>query len=134
MLEQRQDAAAEQVGRRLVAAEEQQRAHRQQLVARERVVVLGPGPDEVVEQGLIAVAGRVLDQPFEVRDQLGHPGFGPVVAVGVVDRAEDQRGDVGRPGLEAVAVLARHAEHLRDHDRRKRVGKGRDQVDRAGLG
>ena len=145
---QREHAARQRVARRLVAGDEQQHEEREQVVGAETEAAVGERAllhavvqRVLVERDLARVGRRqqhrdevvlrvraaLLEQPDEVRDvlapRLARRGLARVVGVGAL--AGHHR---VRPVREALALVDREAEHLRDHDQRQRLGDVVDEV------
>ena len=127
VFEERQHAVADEVGRRLVAGDEQQAQHGQRLALRQRVAGLlrtGEGADDVVAR--LAPAG--LDD----RQEVGVEGLARGGCARPLPRPDERLENaraVVRPLREAGPVLGRHPQHLRDHDHRERTGHGAHQVE-----
>ena len=124
---------ADQRRRGLVPGDEDQHHHLDHLVVAEpRPLVLRL--HETGEEIVLRAARALLRQ----RNQVGaHRVEEPPLALGplAVEAAEEDEPEARhgfvRPGLEAPAVLRRHADDLRDHRHGKRVGEGLDQIDLA---
>ena len=127
MRQQGMQPVADQIGRGLVAAEQQQDAGAHDLVVGERVVAL-LGADERVNQVLRRRGPEAADETAEVFRQLQQPALGPLAPPLDTAGAEHQHHQVVGPVLEQVPIGRGHTHHLGDHDRRQRVGEVGDHV------
>ena len=124
-----EEAVADQVGRGLVAGEEQQDRRADHLVRRQRILLVARQ-----HQPAQHVAGRLggarLDQTAEIAGHQARAFLGaPVLVAGDLRGADEQR-DVIRPCLDPPQVVARHAQHVHDHAGGQRIGEVGDEVDR----
>ena len=127
VLQERQHAVADQVGRGLVAGDEQQPQHGQHLALRQRVAGLFR-----LREGADDVVARLAPAGLDDRQEVGVEGRARGVRASPLPRADERLQDARagvRPLREARPVLRRHPQHLRNHDHRKRTGHRAHQVE-----
>ena len=126
MPQQSAHPVADQVGGGFVAGDEQQPQGDLHLVSGQ-VVAFFLGLDQLGDEVIAHVVAPLLDDPREVvLEDVGGLQHQPAL-FGRQIRFE-HAGEVVGPGLEAIAILRRHPDHLGDHDRRQRRRQVRHQV------
>ena len=127
MSQQRQDAVADEIRRRFLAADHRDDAVGDDLLLGEPIAV-----DLRRHEGVNQPFARCRSLLGDARLEVGAHRLGGAQhatgAVGVVLEVAEDLGEVGRPCLELRMVLGRHAEHLGRHDRGQRLGDVADDV------
>ena len=127
MAQQREQAVADEVHRRLVAGDEQQDDRRQQLVGAQAVARF-LGRDQRADEVGLGCPPAFLEQRHEVRGEGQHRAGGTTELLGRRVEVEDGRHVAGE-APEQLSVLGRNAEQLADHRDRKREGEVADHVE-----
>ena len=107
---------------------EQQRARRNELVARQRIAVFvfEQQTDEVV----FWIFFKLVDEFQQIVLEFHHSARCAAETIGVVVCTKDQRGNEIRPLFEQMTVNRWHSQHLRNHNGRQWCGKGLHNVNR----
>ncbi len=126
---ERERPVANQIGRRLVARDQQQRDETQQVRARHRIAPVmrrDQRADQVgsrIDSPLFDLGGEVVAQFIDHANCFGRRRRARNIIIAANQTV--------RPTLESCVQLRGHAEHLRDHRDRQHVGEIRHQLELA---
>jgi hypothetical protein len=133
MTQQREHGVADQVGGRLVPRDQDQHAHREQLV-RAQPIALDLGAHQRADQVLARPRAPLGDDAVEEDAHLRQTALRGGGRLGCEDRGRLGEGDQGlRPAQEVGSVATGDAEHFRDHGHRQGEGEVAHQVEVASL-
>src|SRR5688572_13722917 len=129
--QQGQEPVADQVCRRLMTADQEDHAGRQELGGAQGIALLF-SDDEPADQILTRLSPPMGHGLVKVEAELTNSAVGADNAV-VIDRPTNERGEIVGPRLEAIAIGFRDTEQLRNDRRGQGDGQIGDHIKRARL-